>query len=92
MYLRVTHGHIDPANADAALGTIPDLLAALRQLPGCQDVQTGLDRDTGETVSVMRFDTLDHATFARESIGEPFERLLAAGWQPEAPLITELMQ
>ncbi|MEA2514612.1 MAG: hypothetical protein QOF33_1112 [Thermomicrobiales bacterium] len=92
MYLRVTRGRTDPANADAVAQAVPAILAAIRQLPGCQDVRTGIDRASGRTVAVSSFDTLEHAQFTRETIGEPLQRLVAAGWQPEAPEIYEMVQ
>jgi len=89
MYHRVSHGRSDPAKYDELVGLVPAVRAAIRQLPGCQDVRAGVDRATGRTVSVSTFDTLEHAQFARESLGEPLARLAAAGWHGEAPEIYE---
>jgi hypothetical protein len=67
--------------------TIPAVIAAVRQLPGNQGIQTGIDRVSGKTFSVSTFDTLEHAQFQRASLGAVFAALQAAGWQPEAPEI-----
>lgn len=89
MYVRTTHGHTDPAKYDEVSRLVPDVRAAIQQLPGCQDVQVGIDRATGDTVSVSTFDTLEHAQFNRDSIAEPLSRLRAAGWQGDDPHIYE---
>jgi hypothetical protein len=92
MYLRVTRGQSDPATYNELTPLIPDVLAALRGLPGCQAAQAGIDRDTGRTIAVTTFDTLEHARFPRGSLGEPLTRLQALGWQGEAPELYEIMQ
>ena len=89
MYVRVTHGRTDPAKYDEVTRLVPAVRAAIQQLPGCQGMQGGIDRATGDTVSVSTFDTLEHAKFTRESLGEPLARLLAAGWQGDTPQIYE---
>ena len=92
MYVRVTRGHGDPGKLDETLRLVPDVGAAIRQLPGCQGVQVGFDRVSGRTVAVSTFDTLEQAQFTRESLGEPLARLAAAGWQGEAPEIYEVVE
>ncbi len=89
MYHRITRGRADPAKSDELTRLMPDLRVAIQQLPGCQGVQFGFDRATGKSVSVSTFDTLEHAQFTRESLGEPLARVVAVGWQPEAPEIYE---
>ena len=69
---------------------MPDVLAAIRAVPGCQDARVGIDRDTGRTVSVTTFDTLEHARFSRDTLGEPLARLQDLGWQADAPEIYEV--
>ena len=91
MYLRVTRGRWDPAKHDELARLVPEALAAIRQLPGCQDARNGVERSTGRTVTVSTFDTLEHAQFPRESLGEPLARLQAAGWLGETPEIYEAM-
>ena len=92
MYLRVTRGHWDPAKHDELARLVPEVRAAIQRLPGCQDVRNGVERSTGRTVTAATFDTLEHAQFSRESLGEPFVRLQTAGWQGEAPEIYETLQ
>jgi hypothetical protein len=91
MYLRVSHGRWDPAKHDELTRLVPEVRAAIQRLPGCQDVRSGVERSTGRTVSVSSFDTLEHAQFSRDSLGEPLARLQAAGWQGEAPEIYETL-
>ena len=85
MYLRSTRGHFDPTKSGEAAALLPDIVAAIQQLPGCQGVQAGIDPATGGTLSVSSFDTQEHAQFTRESLGEAFTRLQALGWKGEAP-------
>jgi hypothetical protein len=92
MYVRVTRGQGDPARVEETIRLVPDVSAALRQLPGCRGVQVGVDRATGKSVAVSTFDTLQQARFARESLGDPIARLVAAGWQGEAPEIYEVVE
>ena len=89
MYIRVTRGRTQLANIDAVVRAVPAVVAAIRNLPGCQDVRTGIDLSTGRSIAVSSFDTEDQARFARETIGEPLRNLNAAGWQAEAPEIFE---
>ncbi len=89
MYVRTTHGHTDPAKYDEVSRLVPDIRAAIQQLPGCQGVQVGIDRATGDTVSVSTFDTLEHAQFNRDILAEQMSGLQAAGWQGDAPQIYE---
>jgi len=90
MYLRLTRGHIDPSKADAAQQAVTAITAAVKALPGCQGVQTGVDRETGRTIAVSTFDTREHASFSRERIAEPFKGLLALGYIPQDPEIYEV--
>ena len=92
MYLRVTRGRWDPAKHDELMRLVPEVRAAIQRLPGCQDVRNGVERSTGRTVTVATFDTLEQAQFSRDSLGESFVRLQAAGWQGEAPEIYETLQ
>lgn len=91
MYLRVTRGHWDPAKHDELARLVPEAIAAIQRLPGCQDVRNGVERSTGRTVTVSSFDTMEQAQFSRDSLGEALARLQAAGWQGEAPEIYETL-
>jgi hypothetical protein len=89
MYLRLTRGHFDPASYDEVVQAVPDIVTALRALPGLQDARVGIDRATGNTLSLTTFDTLEHAQFSRDRLGTSLSRLLALGWEPKAPEIFE---
>jgi hypothetical protein len=91
MYLRITRGQADTANIEAVTQAVPAVLAAIRALPGCLDARSGIDRDSGRSVAVTSWDTLEHAQFVREQLGAPLERLVAAGWQAEPPEIYEVI-
>src|SRR5262245_29239555 len=92
MYLRVTRGRWDPAKHDELAPLAPEAIAAIRRLPGCLDARSGVDRSTGRTISVSSFDTLEHAQFSRDSLGEVVARLQAGGWQAEPPDIYETIE
>ena len=89
MYLRVTRGRVDPAKSDEAIRLVPAIQAAIQQLPGCQQVQTGVDRATGKSIAISSFDTLEQAQFSRERLSDAIAPLLALGWQGDAPEIYE---
>ena len=89
MYLRLTRGRFDPARYDTVVPLVPAITAALRALPGVQDVHVGIDRATGRTLSLTTFDTLEHAQFSRDRLGPVLEPLQALGWEPEAPELYE---
>lgn len=89
MYLRLTRGRFDPARYDEIAAIVPDILAAIRGLPGVQQVQVGIDRETGRTLSLTTLDTLERAQFSRDRLGPSLSRLQELGWQPEAPEIYE---
>ncbi len=91
MHVRVTRGQGDPARIEETVRLVPEVSAALRRLPGCRGVQVGVDRATGKSVAVSTFDTREHAAFARERLGEPIARLVAAGWRGEEPEIYEVV-
>ena len=89
MYLRMTRGRFDSTKSDEAMRLMPDITAAIQQLPGCQGVQVGVDRTTGETLAVSTFDTMEHAQFSRDSLGDAYVRLQALDWQAKDPEIFE---
>jgi hypothetical protein len=89
MYLRLTRGHFDPVHYDDVSQQVPGITAALRALPGVQDVRVGIDRSTGRTLSLTSFDTVEHAQFSRERLSSVLAPFQALGWEPEAPEIYE---
>jgi hypothetical protein len=91
MYLRVTHGRIHPAQSDEATPLILAIIAAIRQLPRCQEVQVGVDRVTGNSIAVSRFETQEQAQFSRDRLADALAPLQALGWQGEAPAIYEIV-
>ena len=60
-YMRVTRAQFDPAVADELAPLIPDFIAAVQQFPGFQHVQSGFDRESGMAITVITFDTQEHA-------------------------------
>lgn len=92
MYLRLTRSHVDPVHAEAVAQHVPGITAALRALPGVQDVQVGIDRATGRTLSLTSFETAEHAPFSRERLSTVLAPLQALGWEPVAPEIYEAIE
>jgi quinol monooxygenase YgiN len=90
MYLRVTRGQNDPGKSDEVKQAVPAVVAAIKALPGCQGVQTGMD-ETGRTIAVSTFDTREHASFSRDVLGESLQRLTALGYTAQAPEIYEVI-
>ena len=89
MYLRLTRDRFDPARYDDVIQIVPDVVAAIRALPGVQDIRVGVDRATGRTLSLTTLETLEHAQFSRDRLGPSLARLQALGWEPELPEIYE---
>ena len=89
MYLRLTRGRFDATRADEVMAAVPAIAAALRGLPGVQDVRVGIDRASGRTLSLTSFDTVEHAQFSRDQLSSVLAPLQALGWEPEAAEIYE---
>ena len=89
MYIRVTRNHVEPSRVDDALALVPDTVAAMRRLPGCQHVHTGVDRTSGQGISLIGitiFDTEEHARFSRdEALTRAVSRLRELGVSFEPP-------
>ena len=92
MYLRITRNHFEPSRVSEVRTLVPDVIDALRQLPGCRGVDIGIDASTGESVSVSRFDTGEHARFSREELGAIIGRIQAAGIRMDPPELYELVE
>ena len=92
MILRATRGHFDPARFDEVNAAIPAVLALVRALPGLRGERTGVNRGAGTSIIFTLFDTLEQAQFSRDVLGEPFARIQAAGWRPEAPEFYEVTE
>ena len=91
MYLRLTRARFDPAVHDQIVPIALEVDTAMRRLPGLQHNHQGLDRAAGTVAAVSVWDSEEHASFARESLGEPIGRLRALGVQFEEPEIYEIM-
>ena len=76
---------VDPAQSAEVQAGIPAVLARVRELPGLQSERTGVNLSAGTSIICTTFDTLEHAQFSRDILGEPLARIQAAGWQGEAP-------
>ena len=88
-YIRVLRGSIDPIHADKVVGAAPPIAAIIEGLPGCQGVQVGIDRATGSTTAISTWDTLEHAQWPVEVLGEAVAPLVAIGWKRESSEIYE---
>ena len=90
-YMRVTRSQFDPARYEEVLSVNADLAGILQQLPGFQHYHQGVDRATGKSIIMTIFDTLEHAQFSRESLGEIIPRFQALGLSMEAPELYEII-
>ncbi len=92
MYLRITRGRFDPARYDDLLPLVRDVNAAVQGMSGCQGVQSGFDRSGGRFAVVSQWDTLEQASFSRDTdanTAEVVSRVVALGVQLEPPEIYE---
>ncbi|MGN6360870.1 MAG: hypothetical protein ACTHMJ_06960 [Thermomicrobiales bacterium] len=81
-YMRVTRSTFDPAtSADDLTGLGQALTAAFQQLPGIQHIHGGIDREGGRGITVLIFDTQEHAQFAPEALGAANARVQSLGLQ-----------
>ena len=94
MYLRITRGRFDPARYDDLLPLTREVDAAVQAMPGCQSVHSAVDRTGGRVAVVSQWDTLEQASFSRETDARTTEvvsRILALGVQLEPPEIYEVV-
>lgn len=87
--LRVTRSQFDPARYDERLDAA--LAGAIRRLPGIQHCSLGTDQAAGKGIAVTVFDTLEHAQFSRDLLGEVIPRMQALGLRMEAPQFYEVV-
>ena len=94
MYLRITRGRFDPARSDELLPLTREVDAAVLAMPGCQSVRSAVDRSGGRFAVVSHWDTLEQASFSRETdarTAEVVRRVVALGVQLEPPEIYEVV-
>jgi hypothetical protein len=94
MYLRVSHFQFNSSRYAELLPLIQQISGALQGLPGNQDVHVGINRTAGSGNVVSTWDTLEHASFPRETaptLGEVVRKLLALGMQIDPPEIGEMV-
>ncbi len=65
MYVRINRGIFDVAKANAIIEMLraseEQLAPALKQLPGLQSYQTGVDAERGTMIAISIWDTAEHA-------------------------------
>ena len=94
MYLRITRGRFDPAKYDNLLPLTREVDTAVRAMSGCQSMHTAMDRAGGRLAVVSQWDTLEQASFSRETdarTADVVSRILALGAQVEPPEIYEVV-
>ncbi len=92
-HLRATRGRFaDPSKIDEAAKQVgPDLAATISRLPGCLSFIGGIDRATGQTISISTWDNEDHARWsAGEALGDIPSRFQALTVQVEQPEFFEV--
>ena len=76
MYVRITRGTTDPAQAAEVESISAELAAAFAELPGFLSYQAGLDRRTGAIVSITTWESEKAAHWLRESLGDLYRKVL----------------
>ena len=89
MFVRVSHGSIDPARYDDVVALTNDFVAAFKRLPGFVAYQSGINRSTGAFVSIATWETAEAANFSRDELGDVFERFVALGVIVDQPEVYE---
>ena len=87
-YMRVARSRSDPATTDEQL--LQDVVAAIKQQPGCQSCVSGVDRASGHTLIVSTWDTEAHARFSRDALAGIMPRVQAQGGRPDPPAFFEV--
>jgi hypothetical protein len=93
MYMRVTRSRwADVAKLDSeeTKQLVPDLIAAIRRQPGNQSFMGGVDRASGQGITVSTWDTEEHARFSPDALGDVPSRVQALGVQVEPAEIFEV--
>ncbi len=92
MYLRITLAQFDPSRYDDIAPIVRDVNTAVQQMPGCQGLYQGVDRQAGAVAVVSIWDTEEQARFSREAaLGDAITRLRDLGVQMEPPRIYEIL-
>ena len=78
MYMRVGPARMDPARIAEDSTLVQDIAEAFKQLPGFRSAMMGVDRTTGQFITVSTWDTEEHACVRRGLAGamrsqRPFE-------------------
>ena len=90
MYIRVTRGQLDPTRYEELVAMAQDITAAINAVPGCQSIQYGGDRTSGQTITVTTWDTEEHARMTRDTaLAAIMPRIQALGIQLNPPEIYE---
>ena len=84
-YLRISRARFDPAQYEELQRLNADLGSAVQRAPGFQQFLTGYDRAEGKGIAISVFDTLEHAQFSRDLLGDIIPRFQALGLQMEPP-------
>jgi hypothetical protein len=70
MYVRINRGKFDTAKAQDVVEMLrkseEQLSPALKQLPGLQSYQTGIDAEHGTMIAISTWDAIEHA----QSLGQ----------------------
>lgn len=90
MYIRVTRGRFDPAKAAAVDAATPDIVTAVKALPGFRGYQGGLDRAAGTVLSITLWDDEAAANYPRQTLAPVAARLAELGVRLEAPQIVQV--
>jgi hypothetical protein len=94
MYLRISHGHFDPARYGEMSSLVQQVAGVVQGLPGNQSVYVGIDRTGGKTYTVSTWDTVEHANFPRETaprLSEVVGKLVSLGLQLDPPVVVEIV-
>jgi hypothetical protein len=90
MYMRVGPARMDPARIDEDSRLVQDIAEAFKQLPGFQSLMMGVDRTTGQVITVSTWDTEEHARCSLLTRTDLIARLQAVGVQGDPPEFFEV--
>ena len=91
MYIRTTRLRYDPAREDEFVRIWEEaVIPVVQHLPGFKGYQGSIDRDSGTAISIVTWDTAEHARFSRDRIAAAVSQLQAVGVQLEPSEVYEV--
>jgi heme-degrading monooxygenase HmoA len=92
VYIRISRASFDPSREEEVIDLGHSAMAAAAQaLPGFQSSERAIDGRAGRLVIITRWDTEEHARFARDQLGSVLAQTEALGVHLEPADVYEIV-